>query len=45
MEPVFMIRHVLVRNFGSIIPLFSIAPFLGVQMESNKVMLLKFRSS
>jgi hypothetical protein len=39
-----MTRHVVVRNFGSITPLFSIAPFSGTQIENNGVMLLKFRS-
>jgi hypothetical protein len=40
-----MTRHVLVCNFGSITPRFSVAPFLDVQTENNGVMLPKFGSS
>jgi hypothetical protein len=32
------------RDFGDITLLFSIAPFMGMQMENSGVMLLKFRS-
>jgi len=32
------------RDFGDITLLFSIAHFMGMQMENNRVMLLKFRS-
>jgi hypothetical protein len=37
-----MTMCVLVRNFGSITLMFSIAPFSDVQMENIRVMLSKF---
>jgi hypothetical protein len=39
-----MARHGLERNFSSITRMFSVAPFLGVQMEEIGVMLLEFCS-
>jgi hypothetical protein len=39
-----MTRHGLERNFISITRMFSVAPFLGVQMEEIGVMLLEFCS-
>jgi hypothetical protein len=40
-----MRRHELEQNFVSIILLFSVASFLGVQMENSGVMLPKFPSN
>jgi hypothetical protein len=38
-----VMSHEFERCFGVIIPLFSVAPLPGVQLENNGVMLSKFR--
>jgi hypothetical protein len=40
-----MTSHKVEQNFGNITMLFSVAPFLGVQMENIRIMVTKFRSS
>ena len=40
----FMTRQEFERNFDSVTLLFSIAPYLGVQLENSGVMLPKFLS-
>jgi hypothetical protein len=39
---VFVMSHKFERDFGVITLLFSVAPLSGMQLENNRVMLLKF---